>query len=107
MSKKTARINIRLKSDLCAGSGYSYEGTVDSDVCYNENGIPYIPGRRIKGCLREAAELIRLPGTELDNIFGKGGSGIQPRIFIGNAYPKGYEELNKELNELLAVTNYK
>ena len=52
---KKAKIKITLKSDLCAGSGYSYAGIIDSDICYSKNGIPYIPARRIKGCLREAA----------------------------------------------------
>ena len=67
MSRKKAILKIRLKSDLCAGSGYSFAGIVDSDVCYNQNGFPYILGRRIKGCLREAAELIE--AEDIDKIF--------------------------------------
>lgn len=106
MKKKTARINIKLKSDLCIGSGYSYEGTVDNDVCYNENGIPYIPGRRIKGCLKEAAELIRLPEAEINELFGAGGNRNVQKIFVGNAYPVGYKELNEELSLLKKCKKY-
>ena len=106
MKKKTARINIKLKSDLCIGSGYSYEGVVDNDVCYNENGIPYIPGRRIKGCLKEAAELISLPAEEINELFGTGGNRNVQKIFVGNAYPVGYKELNEELSLLKKCKKY-
>lgn len=107
MNKKTARIYIKLKSDLCTGSGYSYEETVDNDVCYNENGIPYIPGRRIKGCLKEAAEAIRLPASEINELFGSGGNRNEQKIFIGNAYPAGYKKLNEELSILKKCGKYK
>lgn len=107
MGKKTAKMIIRLKSDICIGSGYSYEGTVDNDVCYNENGIPYIPGRRIKGCLKEAAELIRIPTTDIENLFGTGGKRNLQKIFVGNAYPDGYENLNQELSMLRRSEKYK
>ena len=40
MSRKKGVLRITLRSDLCVGSGYSYAGIIDSDICYNENGIP-------------------------------------------------------------------
>ena len=40
MSKDELRIT--LKSDLCVGSGYSYAGIIDSDVSYDECGLPYM-----------------------------------------------------------------
>ena len=49
------RIKIKLLSDLCTCSGETYNSIVDMDVVYDENGIPYIPAKRIKGCIREAA----------------------------------------------------
>ena len=60
MKDREYRLIITLKSDLCVGSGYSYAGIIDSDICYDALGLPYIPARRLKGCLREAAELIGL-----------------------------------------------
>lgn len=100
MGKKTTVLRITLKSDLCVGSGYSYEGVVDTDICCNKNGIPYIPAKRIKGCLREAADLIRMSETEIAEIFGEGGADSVKGIQIENAFPEGYESLNDELNEL-------
>lgn len=93
-----ANIKITLKSDFCVASGYSYAGIIDSDICCNENGIPYIPARRIKGCLREAAELINCENTE--KIFGIKGNNISGALIIGNAYPEDYTEINNDILEL-------
>ena len=50
-----AEIIIQLMSDLCAGNGESVGNGVDSDICTDNYGFPYIPGRRLLGCLRDAA----------------------------------------------------
>ncbi len=92
------RIRITLKSDLCAGSGYSYAGIIDSDVCYDQAGIPYIPARRIKGLLRESAEMIGVDTT----VFGKWGQdNVKERtgLSISNAYIENYFEIRKALDE--------
>ena len=52
-------IRITLKSDLCAGSGEATGVTVDTDLCIDAYGLPYIPARRLKGCLLESARLLR------------------------------------------------
>lgn len=53
------KIRITLKSDLCAGSGEATGVTVDTDLCIDAYGLPYIPARRLKGCLLESARLLR------------------------------------------------
>lgn len=55
---KLALLKITLKSDLCAGGGASTGIAVDTDICVDKYGLPYIPARRIKGCLRSAAETL-------------------------------------------------
>ena len=55
-------IKITLESDLCVASGESGGNTVDSDICVDTYGLPYIPARRIKGCLRQAAEELQALG---------------------------------------------
>ena len=82
MSRKEQQLIITLKSDLCAGSGYSYAGIVDSDLCYDIYGIPYIPAKRLKGCLREAAGLIGLTEEETGRIFGKAVLSRKHRVFF-------------------------
>ena len=72
MGRKEQQLIITLKSDLCAGSGYSCAGqSLTAILCYDIYGIPYIPAKRLKGCLREAAELIGLTEEETGRIFGK------------------------------------
>ncbi|HCT93103.1 MAG TPA: hypothetical protein DF613_17215 [Lachnospiraceae bacterium] len=91
-------LKITLQSDLCAGSGFAYAGVIDSDISYNKNGIPYISGRRIKGCMREAAELIGVKDS--DRLFGKWGSRDMRGIVIGNAYPEQYRDVSGAVDEL-------
>ncbi|MCF6157617.1 MAG: CRISPR-associated protein [wastewater metagenome] len=49
------KIIIELKSDTLIGSGEGYGDIIDSDIVFDDLGIPYIPAKRIKGCLRESA----------------------------------------------------
>lgn len=96
---KKKELKITLKSDLCAGSGYSYAGVVDSDVCYDDCGLPYIPAKRLKGCLREAAENIGLSTVEIENLFGAGGRDSLEKVgfTLSNAYITDYEVIYREL----------
>lgn len=80
-------------SDLCTYSGETYNSVIDTDVVYEKNGIPYIPGRRLKGCIREAAlemkELGFIEQAQYDEIFGK--EGDQNAAFsLSNAYILNY-----------------
>lgn len=89
----TKKFFIQLKSDLCVGSGFSYAGIVDSDVSYNKYGFPYISGKRLKGCLRESAELLGMTDDEIYAMFGKRAASIYDSndvITITDAYPRTY-----------------
>lgn len=100
MGGRKYELVITLKSDLCAGSGYSYAGIVDSDVCYDSYGFPYIAARRLKGCLREAAELIGFTKEEIEKIFGQGGADKVKGLYIDNAYIENYAELRRDCERL-------
>ena len=78
-------LRIVLKSDLCAGSGDGFSSGIDQDVCYDGHGLPYIPARRLKGCLRQAAQDIGLTRAMISSLFGE--SGMQKRgcLTISNA----------------------
>lgn len=100
-NKREAKIKIILKSDICMGSGYSYAGIIDSDVCYDEEGIPYIPAKRLKGCLRETYEGIVSNKYSIDSneIFGERGASQSGAFYINNAYIDNYSELKSLLKE--------
>lgn len=95
------RLTITLKSDLCAGTGFSYAGLVDSDICTDNVGIPYIPARRIKGCLRQSSEDYLLGNVltqrDIDRIFGVSGDDSAKGLYVSDAVLPEYEEIKSEL----------
>ena len=96
------RIQIKLLSDLCTCSGETYNSIVDTDVTYDENGIPYIPAKRIRGCIREAGlemlEFSLISQQEYEKVFGREGN--QNSAFsLSNAYISGYEEVTEALQK--------
>lgn len=102
--KQKELLQIKLNSDLCTASGYAFGGTVDSDICYDDCGIPYIQGKRIKGCLRDNAEKYLGWDKELTTcLFGKGGDKNSGSVRIGNAYIQNYKEIHDEFQSVLKM----
>lgn len=105
-NKKQGEIHITLYSDLCPGNGYSYYGTIDSEAEHDDFGLPFIPARRLKGCLRECAQLISNSGLwekstdTLNYLFGVSADDGTKGIRIENAYISGYEQLKEDLKLL-------
>ncbi len=90
------KLRIELLSDLCSGSGDVYNSAVDVEVVYDDCGFPFIPARRLKGCLREAClELVEFGAVsrkEYEALFG--GEGNQAsRFFLENACLENYEAM--------------
>lgn len=94
------QIRIALKSDLCASSGENYSASIDRDVCFDRNGFPLIPAKRIKGCLRaSAAELENfglLEERAIEEIFGTGG-GNNGSLILRDATLLNHAELLAEI----------
>ncbi|MCI5911160.1 MAG: RAMP superfamily CRISPR-associated protein [Oscillospiraceae bacterium] len=89
------QIKIELCSDLCIANGDGFGSVIDTDICTDEYGIPFIPSRRLKGCLKEAAEYIG--SKNIDKIFGINGSDKSGSLKISDAYIKDYEVLKEEV----------
>lgn len=98
MGRIHGKIKIELMSDLCIGSGYSYGGVIDSDVAYDQLGFPQIPARRLKGCMREAAELVCPEAAEA--LFGKSGKNTAGDMALGNGLLEDHDAMKKEILEL-------
>lgn len=64
------------------GSGVSAGATMDSLVVKDSDGLPYVPGKTIKGLVREMTEL--LDSAKSKKIFGDEGSQIA-RSYFSNA----------------------
>jgi len=79
------KIKITLKSDLCSGSGQGFSGIIDTDVCHDKYGLPYIPARRLKGVLLDAAGYINICCKTKNQIFGVRGDIKSGSLRLGNA----------------------
>lgn len=71
-----AILRITLLSDTCTSNGGIQNAAVDTEVVCDDYGLPYIPGRRIKGCLRECALEINDWGgaIPIGRLFGEKGN---------------------------------
>ena len=69
-------VKIKTLTDIMPGSGESIPGIIDSDVRYDELGLPYMNAKTVKGHLREAMEQIlavtrnRFAGIAADSLLG-------------------------------------
>jgi len=100
MTSLTLRI-ITL-SETLVGTGEGWGSTIDSDVVFDIYGLPFIPSKRIKGCLRESAlEVAEMFGKggitpdwqdKVDLLFGRPGNRISAPLRFGNLYLKDYEK---------------
>ena len=111
------KIQLKLLSDTLPGAGAGEAGGIDHEVVSGPNGFPYIPGRRIKGCLREAAlelaEALALAGYEtiwneslLNQLFGRTGQQYAGWLRIANARLVEETELADWLKWLLEQNNF-
>ena len=92
-------IRVELLSDTCFSSGEVYNSAVDTDIFCDANGIPVIGGKRLKGCIREAAEELRDWGYMIDveGIFGARYD-KNSVIHISDAKPEQYDQYISELS---------
>jgi len=91
----TYSIKITLLSDSTFGRGDGVAGYIDAEVEHNENGLPFLRGRALKGLLaEECANILFSLGSSgnawlvaADKLFGKGGSksADNSEIYVGNA----------------------
>ena len=92
----TGTVRITLKSDLCAGSGEAVGATVNRDLCIRDSGFPYIPARRLKGCLLDAARWLESYGAAdssvIEALFGTN-TGVTGAIRIRDALLPGAEAM--------------
>lgn len=106
------KIKVTLISDLCTSTGESFGGYIDIDSVVDENGIPYIPGRRFKGLLRDVSlELLDFTNSpftieDINALYGETGKFESGALEITNGYIENYEHIVSELNELKKTTEY-
>lgn len=110
-------LTLELKSPCLIGSAEGFGTLIDSDIVFDELGIPYVPAKRIKGCLRDSAiqicqffELADIMAFDLskDNtenryklvteIFGCPGSDKPASFYFSNLHIVGYDNIKSWLH---------
>lgn len=105
---KTYTIQIELKSDALIGSGEGFGAVIDSDIVFDNLGIPYIPAKRIKGCLKDSAiEVGQMfnqseMNIEIDKTFGKPGEEASTPVYFSNLTIDEYERNRQWLEYLVS-----
>ncbi|MCK9222804.1 MAG: RAMP superfamily CRISPR-associated protein [Limnochordia bacterium] len=87
------QLKIQILSPTTLGAGQERRGTVDTDVVFDDYGLPYIPGKRLKGLWRDAyqdvGDALWEDGIQLpiaDELFGERGAAVGGPLIIGDAY---------------------
>ena len=104
---KNITFDILLLSDTCCGNGTGNGGNVDVCACFDEGGLPIIPGRRLKGLLKEKSVLLAENGftakngktvtmADVEGLFG-GDGGKAAKLEVYDARLKGADEISAEL----------
>lgn len=96
---KTLKIEITLKSNTLTGSGEGFGSIIDTDIVFDDTGLPCIPAKRIKGCLRDSAtevsEMFNSSGInfplDIDNTFGKEGQEMPCPVYFSNLLLEDYK----------------
>lgn len=80
----TIKYEIEFFSNWHCGSGLAAGADVDTLVIKDKNGLPYVPGRTIKGLIRDAASTLSDDKKTIATIFGV--SGDEEGHQIGSSY---------------------
>jgi CRISPR/Cas system CSM-associated protein Csm3 (group 7 of RAMP superfamily) len=94
-------IKARFKSPVLLGAGEGRGSVIDADIIFDSMGLPYFPGRRLKGLLRDSAQeildLFFCSQTEiysqdiLDRAFGVTGDESGGLLIFDNLYLPDYD----------------
>jgi CRISPR/Cas system CSM-associated protein Csm3 (group 7 of RAMP superfamily) len=94
------KYTIQFLSDWHCGSGLSGGAETDADIIKDEYGIPYVPGKTIKGLMRYALNEMQqvqpdeVNQSEVDALFGEEGK-TSGTAFFSNATLVDHEDIKK------------
>jgi CRISPR/Cas system CSM-associated protein Csm3 (group 7 of RAMP superfamily) len=96
----TYQLKIKLKSDMCCATGGGNGSNINTLSSFDNIGLPIIPGKRLKGLLRECGEILvkyrKYTIEDIENLFG-GNCGKKGEIYVSNGVLENYDDLRFEL----------
>ena len=99
MAQQKHIMQIQLLSETLIGSAEGYGAIIDKDSVFDEVGLPIIPGKRIKGILREQADLLEKFG-KIDSVNTLTGKINSVQTLFGNI------GLTDKATEYLSVSSF-
>ena len=103
----TVKYNIIFHSPWHCGSGLSAGADLDALVIKDKDGLPYIPGKTLKGLIREAVEdYVSLLGIDekddlIEAAFGRKNVADSKDVSLGNAFFTNAVLSSSEKSEIL------
>lgn len=107
MAQKKFILSITLLSDTLIGNAEGYGAIIDKDTVFDEVGLPFIPGKRVKGVIREQAELYKKYVFKDDSFivetFGLAGQTDKntERLTVSNFVLEDYEDNKSAIQKLI------
>lgn len=113
---RSLKLQIELITPCLIGSGTGYGSLIDTDIVFDELGIPYIPAKRVKGCLRDSAigllDAFDLAGFScfnesiINKTFGIPGEEKPAAVYFSDLAIKGYRDIQKWLEIFFNDSKY-
>jgi CRISPR-associated protein Csx10 len=111
---KQYTLRLELLSPALIASGEGFGSVIDTDIVFDEVGIPFIPAKRIKGCLLDSAREVKamfgsaeIPETDmpvqLEKVFGLPGAEKSAPVFFSNLFIEDYKENQAWLQYYLSL----
>lgn len=109
-------LNLKLQSPTLVGSGVGFGAGIDTDVVFDDLGIPFIPAKRIKGCLLDAAkevlDMFTFAKVEEDDLaiertFGEAGRESSAPVYFSNLVIEDYIQNKSWLDYFSKQEEYK
>ncbi len=110
----TYTLQLTLNSPTLIGSGEGFGALIDTDIVFDDVGIPLVPAKRIKGCLRDAAldvqemfacAKIDFP-IQIEQTFGRPGDMQSAPVYFSNLTIEQYQQNHLWLSYLLQTDQY-
>ncbi|KPA11326.1 CRISPR-associated RAMP protein [Candidatus Magnetomorum sp. HK-1] len=107
-------LEVLTKSPTISASGEGFGAVLDTDIVYDDMGLPFIPAKRIKGCLRDSAQQINemldqagiIFPLDHEKTFGVTGSEKSAPVYFSNLTILDYKKIKKWLEYFMDENNY-
>lgn len=111
---KNYQLKLKLMSPALIGSGEGFGALIDTDIVFDEVGLPFVPSKRIKGCLRDSATEVKKIfessdinfSMDIESAFGKIGDSESGTVYFSNLTIDDYENSKAWLDYYLKNSKY-